>query len=99
MQSTVFVSLGGSSCVRVRVCVCVCVCLCVSVCGCVCLCVCVYVCVYTRSVQDLARASTLSTTLWRFTMQWLPFLFCYGRPLTKAASAYDASGRMETMRA
>ena len=79
--------------------VCVCVSVCVCLCVFVCMCVCVYVCVYTRSVQDLARASTLSTTLWRFTMQWLPFFFCYGRPLTKAASAYDASVRMETMRA
>ena len=37
-----------------RVCVCVCVCLCVGVCG------------YTRSVQESARASTLSTTLVTF---------------------------------
>ena len=42
MQSTVFVSLRGSS----SVCVCVCVCVCVSVCVCVCasVCVCVFAC-------------------------------------------------------
>ena len=46
------------ACVCVWVCACVCVCVCVSVC--VSVCVCVYVCVYTRSVQDAARASTLT---------------------------------------
>ena len=56
MQGTVFLLTWG------RLCACVCVCVCVFVC----LCVCVCVCVYTRSVQESARASTLSTKLVSF---------------------------------
>ena len=83
-------------------------------CACVCECECVFVDTRSvqEAARASTRSTTLASFVLkaymlesirlhalRFTMQWLVFFFSCGRALTEAAFAYDASGRLQKLRA